>query len=610
MMLPKWCTRAVWVVLLGGCCYPVQEQADLSVCELVKHPVDVTPAQTVDQKSSRLIRTGYQGGDDEVDTLAQNAQPPGPRPPVAPGRTGRGLEGRPRIPAALPGASAEPIRNVAEMTAKQREEYFRQLFPATPPLGPNPQPQPGPNGRPLSLADLQQIALAYNPAVQSAAVAVEAAKGAAIQAGAYPNPTFGYEADTVGTANTAGYQGVFFDQTIKTANKLKLAQAAAVMDLLNAQLAFKKAQADTMAAVRGGYFAVLVAQETVKVNEALVTFTEESFRIQVGQIAGTVAAPYEPMQLRALAYQAQAALVQARAAYLAAWKQLTVALGRTDLPLTELAGSVDVAVPRFEYNDVLRRVLGTHTDLRTAYNDIRKARYNLRLAQVTPVPDATLHTVYQKDATTPPRLLVYTVQLGFTLPILDQNRGAIIQAQGQLMQAMEEPHNVTDNLVNTLADAFNRYEANRLLVEYYRDRILPDLVRGYRGVRTRYNIAPAPQGEVSFGDVVTAQQTLATGIATYLTALGAQWTAVVDLAHVLQADELFAEGGGAAGGQAVPVCDLQRLLALPCCHPCGPLPSGTPQPPDESWPPLVPAGDRGRKEGGYEVLPLPAPAKK
>ena len=45
----------------------------------------------------------------------------------------------------------------------------------------------------------------------------------AIQAGLHPNPMFGYVADTISTANTAGYQGVFFEQMIKTAGKLELA---------------------------------------------------------------------------------------------------------------------------------------------------------------------------------------------------------------------------------------------------------------------------------------------------------------------------------------------------------------------------------------------------
>src|SRR5205807_1270644 len=104
---------------------------------------------------------------------------------------------------------------------------------------------------------------------------VEAARGAALQAGAYPNPNFGYQWDTAGTGATAGYQGAFVEQTIKTGGKLKLAQAAALMDLLNAQLALRRAQTDLTAQVRAGYFAVLVAQETIQVTGALARLTDE-----------------------------------------------------------------------------------------------------------------------------------------------------------------------------------------------------------------------------------------------------------------------------------------------------------------------------------------------
>ena len=51
---------------------------------------------------------------------------------------------------------------------------------------------------------------------------LKAAKGAVKQAVTYPNPTFGYEADTVATG-PAGYQGAFVEQVIKTGNKLQLA---------------------------------------------------------------------------------------------------------------------------------------------------------------------------------------------------------------------------------------------------------------------------------------------------------------------------------------------------------------------------------------------------
>src|SRR5207249_7495945 len=124
--------------------------------------------------------------------------------------------------------------------------------------------------------------------------------------GAYPNPTSGFQGDTIGDGATAGFQGVFFDQVIKTGNKLKLQQAAATMDLLNAELALRKAQSDLAGQVRTNYFAVLVAQENIRVSKALVRFTDSLYRSQVDLLATNVglAAPYEPMQLRPLALQA------------------------------------------------------------------------------------------------------------------------------------------------------------------------------------------------------------------------------------------------------------------------------------------------------------------
>jgi cobalt-zinc-cadmium efflux system outer membrane protein len=115
-----------------------------------------------------------------------------------------------------------------------------------------------------------------------------------------------------------------------------------------------------------------------------------------------------------------------------------------------------------------------------------------------------------------------------------------------------------------LADAYNRYltshEQVRIVVKQ-----IEDQVRAYRGVYSRY----FQVGDtVAFGDVVTAQQTLAGYITTYITALGAQWAAVVDVANLLQTDDLFGLG---QTEQFAPIPDLERLLPE-SCPPMPPLP--------------------------------------
>jgi cobalt-zinc-cadmium efflux system outer membrane protein len=600
LRVSRWLPWTLALLLLGGCCYPVREQVDRAVCDLAAHPLDLQPDFAADRPPATMppaqdtqapgppATTPSAGlpASSPIDAGVRPAaaQEPAEREPTPP-RPRISFAELLKIPADLPGARAPDLPVLPRSSRennKPREEAIRRLYPPLPPLGRDPQPVPGPDGHPLSLSDLQALALTNSPLIHQAAAQAKAAEGAAIQAGAYPNPNFGYQSDTAGTSATAGFQGIFLEQLIKTAGKLKLAEAAATMDLLNARLSLRKAQADLATQVRSGYFAVLVAQENMRVSRALVTIADQVYAIQLAQLRVGVAANYEPMQLQVLSMQARAALVLARYRYVSAWKQLAAALGLPALPPTELAGRVDMDIPVFRYDDVLTRTLSNHTDVLTALNGIMKARYNLRLAQVTPIPDVMLHLAIEKDFSMPPFAITHSIQLGVPVPLWDQNRGNIIQAQANLYSAMDDPHRVRDDLTTRLADAFERYADNLVLVDYYRLRILPDQIRVYRAVLERHQDEP---DRVSFGDIVTAQQTLATAITTYVSTLGALWQAVADVGGLLQTNDLFQMGPEALPRQCVSSApELDQLLPLPCAHPCSPLPDPTLKGADGHWP--------------------------
>jgi cobalt-zinc-cadmium efflux system outer membrane protein len=472
------------------------------------------------------------------------------------------------IPQEMPGSEAPPID--LKGTESERARKLKKLYPELPPLPEDLKPVPGPEDKPLTLSDLQSLAAANNPSIRAAAAAAEAVRGAVIQSAAYPNPSIFWEADTVGTAG-AGYQGGGFDQVIKGANKIKLAKAAATMDLRNAELAYRKAVSDLATQVRSTYFAVLVALENIKVNRALARFTDRVYRVQVDLVPGGLAAPYEPIQLRPLVLQARLNLIQARNQYIASWKQLAAALGLPNMPPTELAGRVDLPVPVFRYEDVLARVLTQHTDILTAQNTLQKARYSLELAQVTPFPDFDFNFLVQKDYTTPPHLLVYSGRLTIPVPLWDQNKGGIIQARNQLIQATQGPTQAQLQLTNTLADAFGRYTTARHQVQVAQQQIR-DQVRAFRGVYERHGQDP---NAVGFGDVVTTEQTLSGYIGAYITALGLQWTAVVDVANLLQTDDLFQVSKSLE--PMAPVPDLEELTPVPGCRPTWTRPGQPPE---------------------------------
>jgi cobalt-zinc-cadmium efflux system outer membrane protein len=466
----------------------------------------------------------------------------------------------------LPGAKAAPpiVWPLGDREAQKR--VVKQLYPPLPPLPAETPPQPGPDGRPLTLSDLQSLAAANHPSIRNAVAGIAAARGAVKQAGAYPNPSVAWEADTVGT-NGAGYKGAWVDQIIKGGNDLRLKTAAAIMDLHNAELALKKARSDLATQVRSSYFAVLVARENIKASRALAKFTDEVYRVQVGLLSAGLAASYEPMQLRPLAYQARLNHYTAENQYRASWKQLAANLGLPNMPPTEVAGRVDLPVPVFDYDAVYEYVLNRHTDVLTGLNNVQKARYLYELARVAPFPDFDVRVLVQKDYTTPPFLMVYSGVLSMPLPVWDLNRGGVQQAQGLLTQAYQAPQLTKLQLTGTLADAYNRYLTAKEQVRIVMQQI-QDQVRAYRGVYLRYRrVVPGAElltPGVSFGDVVTAQQTLVTYISSYITALGLQWTAVVDVANLLQTDDLFQTG---RTEEVAPVPDLEHLLSWPFVRP-------------------------------------------
>lgn len=446
------------------------------------------------------------------------------------------------LPANLPGSNTAPLQLKFDKntTVEERDRKVRETYPALKPVSANLLMTDRP---PVSLAELQQLALTNNPSIKQASANADAVHGQVIQAGLHPNPTVGYQADQIqpslrlppgSTASGAGQQGGYINQLIKTAGKLGYAQQVVGYDYVNALVAVRKAEVDVMATVRANYFAALVAQQSLEVNRAVAEMADEVYRLQLKQVAAGETAGYEPLPLHAQAVQARNAVIQAEAAHKAAWKQLAAAIGQPDLPHTMLAGRADAAVPLFEADGLKARVTEDHTEVLTARNSIAQARVNLTLQQRTSTPDLLFNNYQQYDNAA--QTYQFGVQLGIQLPVSDRNQGNIRTAQAKIAAAGQQLAGTQNSLVGKLAEAMGRYESNTVIATSYRDQVLPSLTQAYRGVIRRYQVEPE---KVGFNDIVVAQQSLSQALQSYLTVLSAQWQAVVDVANIAQMDDLY-----------------------------------------------------------------------
>ncbi len=497
------------LLVLSGCLYKATEHTDEAVCVLTAHLFDLAPSAAAAPKPSGADAppAGKAGAAPPVQTdvrtaalMAADEEPKPPsvtKPPV-------------KIPEGIPGTETPPILNFKNLPEAEKLAASRKLYAPLPTLPDGPAALPGPNGQPYTLAELQRFAAGNSPTLRQAAADVQAALGNLEAAWAYPNPTLSYLAPLPATAARRAPQGLQVNQTIKTSCKLRLQAAATQKALDNAQLALAKARSDLSTQVRTAYFALLVAKETDRVTKALARFTAEVYLNQEELLEHGFSASYDPVTLRAQAYTARLAYQQAVQNYVFAWKQLVAAVGLRQLPLTEVAGRIDAFIPYYDYDTILAHVLQKHTSVITAINGIDAARYNLKLAQVTPVfPDVSLQLAVTKDFAVAPQQTTPYAQIGLPIPIWDQNRGNIRAQEAALVRALEEPHRVELGLATSLATAYANYKTNLEALEYYHRYILPDLVHTVRGVeeRSRFDI-----NALSLTDLATAQQNLSMGV--------------------------------------------------------------------------------------------------
>lgn len=270
------------------------------------------------------------------------------------------------IPAELPGADSARISLPPmdpSLPIEQRKSLAESLFPNLTPAAA--QETPATAETPITLAELQKIAEEQSPVVRQAAAVVQSSRGKAIQAGLKPNPTLGYEGDTIGTADTAGYNGVFFTQEIVRGGKLSLAQSAAMQEVRAAEADLKKARISLASDVRRNYYKVLIAQEQLRFSKAISRLSDEVYKAQIDLVAGGEAAPYEPLQLRVFAVQARNNVTASANSLNAAWRQLAAAAGTPMMGRRVVAGSVENSTTALNYEQAAA-MLQNHSDIAAA----------------------------------------------------------------------------------------------------------------------------------------------------------------------------------------------------------------------------------------------------
>jgi cobalt-zinc-cadmium efflux system outer membrane protein len=383
----------------------------------------------------------------------------------------------------------------------------------------------------LTLAELEQRALAQNPAIAAAAAQVDAAKGRALQAGTLPNPTIGYTGDEIsgGAVNRGGEHGFFVEQTIPLGGKLRRGREVYAREADTAQAMTDIERQRLLTAVRRTYRAALIAERRVVVREQLATLATEAVGI-AGQLFNTgVADKPDTISAEIEAQRAQLALSEAQNARLRVWRELGVLVGDPALVPRPLAGAPDDPLPDLAQDTTLARILRESPEIEAAHRDTVRADAALSQARHQTAPDLVLRAgprynreLLERDLK--PVGWEGSFEVGVTVPLFNRNTGGIASASADVARSQAVSRQTALAATARVAEAFDQYDTARRAAELYRREILPRAEAAYTMYRRSYEEMAA-----AYPQVLTAQRTLFQSQDQYLDALDRAWAAAITL---------------------------------------------------------------------------------
>jgi cobalt-zinc-cadmium efflux system outer membrane protein len=384
----------------------------------------------------------------------------------------------------------------------------------------------------VDLPGLWELALANNPSLMEAVADVDAARGRWIQTRKYPNPRISYTEDELGTRDAPpGNLAVLVMQEIPTAGKHRLDVAIARQEMDIVTLAGLGRRFEVLTRVRRAYYDYVGWQYTARVSEQVVTNLDQGVGITRKLVEQVKTRPRtDLLRLQALLEEAKITQTNSRVNVQAAWRQLAAELGIPEMPPQPARDAAD-AVPRWDAEAIVARVIAVNTDLQQTAAEVDRARLELDRAKAEACPNVSVGGGYSRSFADQHAGGIVSVET--SLPLWDRKQGKILEAQARLTRAQATVATASNRLHRETAEAFARYESARQRVERMTAQILPQLVQTQELVRKGYEAGAA---DITFADVILAQQTLDDARLKFAEARRDLWRAIADLQGRMQLD--------------------------------------------------------------------------
>jgi len=416
----------------------------------------------------------------------------------------------------------QPAPEITRLPPLTREAPFTQAAPFA-----HVSSLPAPDSSGFSLELVQGLALQSSPRLRELSADVEAARGRAIQAGLYPNPTVG----TFNVLQFSGSSSVYnfgAIQDLVTKGKLRLDQAAEMQRVQQACWLYRLGRYELLTKVRTQFIAAQIMQEKMLRLQGLTKLASDSLGVAERLQAAGEGTRTDALLLKIALRQAQISLQAMEQQILGAKQQLAATLGQPDLVIDTLVGDLSAPLPDYLEEAVKRRLISENARAQIARYEIHRNRLLYDRAVVEPFPNVQVQAGYQHQGATTDRTQGL-VSFMLEVPLFDRNQGQIRAAAAEISRARAAQQSVQNELLGEVAIALAEYRSATTIEQQYLQEILPLARESQRLIQQGYQ-----QGEFDLLRVLQSQRSLIESELGYLDAAQGRWTAAAKVAGMLQ----------------------------------------------------------------------------
>ena len=394
----------------------------------------------------------------------------------------------------------------------------------------------------LTLEALERMALANNPTLRQADALIREAQGNEDQAGRYPNPRIGYAGEEIAFKDPSRTSEHLFvaEQEILLGGKRSRRREVFSREEERAE-ALRQAQGlRVLNGVRALYYQAIAAAELVAVHELLVEVAQDGV-VTTRELANVGQA--DPTDLLAAEVEASQAELELQAAQTSGrriWRQLAAMVGDPSLVVQPLDGAVEEELPTVDWEASLERLLNESPELEAARAGIRRAEAVLGREGAEVTPDLRLRSGigynFDRFEVGPEAVgIEMFVEVTLSLPLFDRRQGNKLAAVAEIDRARQEVIRRQLSLRSELAEAFGDYTDARMIVESYRDEVIPRAREAVSLYESRF-----AQMGAAYPQVLVSRRNLLQLRAHYVEAWAVLWRSVVAIRGMLLLDGLAA----------------------------------------------------------------------